>query len=38
VVGRQIVIVHSLIKKAQETPPADLRLARKRVKEVKREN
>jgi len=38
VVGRQIVIVHSLIKKTQETPLADLRLARKRVKEVKREN
>ena len=38
VVGRQIVIVHSLIKKTQETPPADLRLARKRVKEVKHEN
>lgn len=38
VVGRRIVIVHSLIKKTQETPQADLRLARKRVKEVHREN
>ena len=37
VVGRHIVIVHSLIKKTQETPLADLRLARKRVKEVRRE-
>ena len=37
VVGRHIVIVHSLIKKTQETPLADLRLARKRVKEVHRE-
>ena len=37
VVGRRIVIVHSLIKKTQETPLADLRLARKRVKEVRRE-
>ena len=37
VVGRNIVIVHSLIKKTQETPAADLRLARKRVKEVHRE-
>ena len=37
VVGRRIVIVHSLIKKTQETPQADLRLARKRVKEVHRE-
>ena len=36
-VGRQIVIVQSLIKKTQETPLADLRLARKRVKEVHRE-
>ena len=38
VVGRQFVIIHSLIKKTQETPPADLKLARKRVKEVHREN
>ena len=38
VIGRKIVIVHSLIKKTQETPLADLRLARKRVKEVHREN
>ena len=38
VVGRNIVILHSLIKKTQETPLADLRLARKRVKEVHREN
>ncbi len=38
VVGRRIVIDHSLIKKTQETPQADLRLARKRVKEVHREN
>ena len=38
VVGRRIVIVHSLIKKTQETPAADMKLARKRLKEVKREN
>ena len=38
VVGRRIVIVHSLIKKTQETPQAELRLARKRVREVHREN
>ena len=37
-IGRQIVILHSLIKKTQETPLADLRLARKRLKQVKHEN
>ena len=37
-VGRQITILHSLIKKTQETPLADLRLARKRLKKVKHEN
>lgn len=35
-VGRQIVILHGFVKKTQETPPAELRLARKRLKEVKR--
>lgn len=34
-VGREIVILHSFIKKTQETPPAELRIARKRLKEVK---
>ena len=34
-VGQQIVILHSFIKKTQDTPPAELRIARKRVKEVK---
>jgi len=37
-VGKRIVILHSLIKKTQETPHADLKLARKRLKEVKRES
>lgn len=35
-VGRQIVILHSFIKKTQETPERDLKTARKRLKEVNR--
>ena len=31
-VGKEIVILHSLIKKTQETPPAELAIARKRQK------
>lgn len=34
-VGREIVILHSFIKRTQETPPAELATARKRQKEVK---
>ena len=34
-VGRVIVILHSFIKKTQETPDADMRMARKRLKEVR---
>ena len=34
-VGRVIVILHSFIKKTQETPDADMRMARKRLKDVK---
>jgi phage-related protein len=34
-VGRVIVILHSFIKKTQETPDAVMRMARKRLKEVK---
>lgn len=34
-VGKEIVILHSLIKKTQETPPAELAIARKRQKEVR---
>ena len=33
-VGRVIVILHSFIKKTQETPDAYMRMARKRLKEV----
>lgn len=34
-VGRQIIILHSFIKKTQETPTRELKTARKRLKEVK---
>jgi phage-related protein len=33
-VGRQIVILHSFVKKTQATPDHELRLARQRLKEV----
>ena len=32
--GKEIVILHSFIKKSQKTPKKDLDLARKRMKEV----
>lgn len=35
VVGREIVVLHSFIKKTQETPDRDLAVARKRLKEVR---
>jgi phage-related protein len=34
VVTRRVVIVHAFIKKSQKTPDKDLKLARKRVKEL----
>jgi phage-related protein len=34
-VGRELVILHRIIKKTQATPAKDLELARKRQKEVK---
>ncbi|MEY2801897.1 MAG: hypothetical protein RL513_1482 [Pseudomonadota bacterium] len=34
-VGREIVILHSFIKKTQETPDRELAVARKRLKEVR---
>jgi len=34
VTGKEIVILHSFIKKKQKTPKKDLELARKRMKEV----
>lgn len=35
-VGRRIVILHGFIKKTQQTPPRELKTARKRLKEVQR--
>lgn len=34
-VGRQVVVLHSFVKKSQETPPHELRTARLRLDEVK---
>jgi phage-related protein len=34
VVGKRIVILHAFIKKTQQTPERDLKLARKRLKEL----
>lgn len=34
-VGREIVILHSFIKKSQETPISELKIARKRLQEVR---
>jgi phage-related protein len=32
---RQVVVLHSFVKKTQETPDAELKTARKRLKEVR---
>jgi len=34
--GREIIILHSFVKKSQKTPKKDLDLARKRMKEILR--
>jgi len=34
-VGRRVVILHAFVKKTRETPARELRIARKRMKEVK---
>ena len=36
--GRQIVILHSFIKKTQETTDSELKTARKRLKDIKNDN
>jgi phage-related protein len=33
--GRHIIVLHAFIKKTQKTPDSDLKLARKRLKEVR---
>ncbi len=37
-IGRRIVMLHSFIKKSQKTPPREIEVARKRMKEVKHAN
>ena len=37
-VGRRIVMLHSLVKKTQKTPPREIRIAEARMKEVKHAN
>ena len=37
-IGRRIVMLHSLIKKTQKTPLRELKIAEARMKEVKHEN
>ena len=34
-VGQRVVILHAFVKKTQETPEQELRIARKRMKEVR---
>jgi phage-related protein len=34
-VGREILILHSFIKKTQETPDSEMKIARKRLKDVR---
>ena len=33
-IGKRVIIVHAFIKKSQETPDKELKLARKRMKEI----
>ena len=35
-VGQEIIILHSFLKKTQKTPENELKLAKKRMKELKR--
>jgi phage-related protein len=37
-VGRRVVMLHSFIKKSQKTPPREIEIARKRMKEIKHAN
>ena len=37
-VGRKLVILHQFIKKSDKTPPKELAIARRRMKEVKNAN
>lgn len=35
VIGKRIVVLHAFIKKSQQTPEHELKLARRRLKEIK---
>ena len=35
IIGKKIVILHQFTKKTQKTPPKELAIARRRMKEVK---
>jgi phage-related protein len=35
VVGKRIVVVHAFIKKTRQTPDSDLKIARRRIKELR---
>ena len=35
-VGQRIIMLHGFIKKSQQTPPKELKLARQRLAEVKK--
>jgi phage-related protein len=37
-IGRRVMMLHSFINKTQKTPPREIELARKRMKEVKHAN
>jgi phage-related protein len=34
IINNEMVLLHDFVKKTQKTPPADLALARKRMKEI----
>jgi phage-related protein len=35
VVGKRIVVVHAFLKKTRQTPDSDLKIARRRIKELR---
>jgi phage-related protein len=37
-VGRRVMMLHSFVKKTQKTPPREIEVARRRMKEVKHAN
>lgn len=37
-IGRRIVMLHAFVKKTQKTPPREVEIARKRMKEIKHAN